>query len=483
MRRPDELIPDEFDPFVEATGATIWAFYVACYEGDFDAVRALVSAHPRLVHAVVNYHTPLHFALRENHVEIARYLLELGADPSCGAFQYLDLRALLEERGQREALGLLEARHSVSKEGEPLAQAIRDGDLALVGEMLKGNPALVHVGDTRGTLPIHWAVMTRNLALIDLLLDRGAAIDQMRPDGAKAIYLTNGDYYYRGWRDAPAGAMRAHFVLIGYLLAKGAYYDIWTAARLGDLHRIEQELARDPQLLNQLPTYSGFYKGAPLRNAVRHGYLHIARYLLDQGANPNLPEAIAPHGAILRDAIGGEHWEIVELLLERGANPNAMVDSSGNCVWAAKEAPEEIRKLLEAKGGELGLNMACYDKNLEYIEDRLQKNPRELVHPFLPLDDRPTVELVLRYQPDALAQRSIDPSLTIEQAEWLLDRGISPSRPDWLGVTPLHECAKRGNVEMAELLLARGAPKDPVDDHYRETALEWCRRFGRPPIY
>jgi len=77
--------------------------------------------------------------------------------------------------------------------------------------------------------------MTRNLPLIDLLLARGADIDAERIDGAKPIYLTNGDYHYRGWRDVPSGTLRPHLVLIGYLLAKGARYDIWTAARLGDL--------------------------------------------------------------------------------------------------------------------------------------------------------------------------------------------------------------------------------------------------------
>ena len=51
--------------------------------------------------------------------------------------------------------------------------------------------------------PIHWAVMTRQLDLIDELLARGANINAARQDGARPIQLTNGDYHYRGWRDVP----------------------------------------------------------------------------------------------------------------------------------------------------------------------------------------------------------------------------------------------------------------------------------------
>lgn len=223
----------------------------------------------------------------------------------------------------------------------------------------------------------------------------------------------------------------------------------------------------------------GFYNSAPLPNAVRHGDYELVEYLLDQGANPSLPERIAPDGAILRDAIAFEHWEITKLLLERGANPNSMVDSSGNCVWAARNGPEWIQQLLKEKGEEFGLEMACYESDLEFIEAALKQDLQVLIYPSLPLDNRLLIELVLRYQPDALSRRQIEPELSLEQAEWLLERGISASDPDWLGVTPLHRCAKAGNQELAELCIRHGARQDTRDDHYRETPAEWASRFKR----
>ena len=301
----------------------------------------------------------------------------------------------------------------------------------------------------------------------------------MRADGARPINLTNGGYLYRGWRDVHSNTLRPHYVLIGYLLAKGANYDISTAARLGDLEQVKRLVRKDHTQVNQLPPYHGFYNSAPLRNAAGQGHIEVVKYLLDQGANPNLPEPIAPHGAALRDAISGEHWEIVKLLIDHGANVNSMVDSSGNCVWAAKGAPEEIQQLIADKGGILGVDIACYDLNYDYIEATLKANPNEQIYEHLQLKDKRMVEIASKYQPDVLSQCVLPADTPIDQARWLLDKGLNPSHPDWLGVTPLHNCAKQGNTELAQLLLAHEATRDPIDNHFRETPQQWALRFNQ----
>lgn len=483
MRKPDYLNYVEFDPFTGASGRTIWEFFIACHDGNLPIVKSLLAAYPRLKQSEIHYHPPLHFAARENRVEVVEYLLDQGASPFCGGFTYQNLRSLLEQRNQAAVLRLLDAKisnsHLLTPEGEQLAEWIRERRVAPVREILSRRPEVVHYGDRQGTLPIHWAVMTRQIPVIDLLLEHGANIDARRPDGAKAIYLTNGDYNYRGWRDVPDNTIRPHLVLIGYLIAKGAEYDIWTAARLGDLERVQQELQRDPELLNQLPTYSGFYNSAPLRNAVRHAHYGVAKFLLDQGADPNLPELVAPHGAILRDAISVEHWDLVRLLLERGANPNSLVDSSGNCVWAAKDAPEDIRQLLADKGGKLGLEMAFYDRNYEYVESELGQDPNIPIPESLPLEDRRMVEIILRHQPNILARYFLPVEIPLDQANWLVANGLNSSYPDWLGVTPLHQCAKNGNIALAQFCLDHGASMQSIDDHYRQTPLEWALRHSQ----
>jgi ankyrin repeat protein len=83
--------------------------------------------------------------------------------------------------------------HNASSEGEPVAAAIRDRDLARVRRLLSESPHLIHAGDARSSQPIHWAVMTRQLPILDEVLARGADINARRADGARPIQLTNGD--------------------------------------------------------------------------------------------------------------------------------------------------------------------------------------------------------------------------------------------------------------------------------------------------
>ena len=88
-------------------------------------------------------------------------------------------------------------------------------------ELLDAQPALVGKGDKRSSQPIHWATMTRQLDAIDELLRRGADINAQRMDGARPIHVTNGDYFYRGWRDVPRTWPVTAAQVMAHLKARG----------------------------------------------------------------------------------------------------------------------------------------------------------------------------------------------------------------------------------------------------------------------
>ena len=71
MIRPADLKDDD-----------VWAMLRASRDGDFAQVKALASRRPALIRCEYNYTPPIHFAVREGHTEIVRYLLEQGADAS-----------------------------------------------------------------------------------------------------------------------------------------------------------------------------------------------------------------------------------------------------------------------------------------------------------------------------------------------------------------------------------------------------------------
>src|SRR5262249_51023039 len=149
--------------------------------------------------------------------------------------------------------------HGASPKGEALAAVIRERDVAKVTAMLDAAAELLHAGDGRGNQPIHWAAMTRQLAIIDLLLARGADMNARRPAGARPIQLTNGDYHFRGWRDVPDDWPTTSAQVLAHLRARGAYVDIGTAASIGDLDRVKTLLDQDPTLANRVSEYVSYY--------------------------------------------------------------------------------------------------------------------------------------------------------------------------------------------------------------------------------
>jgi ankyrin repeat protein len=323
------------------SGTDVWEMFCACVNGDLATVTRLLDKDPSLVRSHYDYRTPLYFAVRENQVEVAEILLDRGADPLGLAVNDSFLQ-IARDRGYAEMERLLEAKeaslHGASPRGNPVAAAIRERDLSRVRSLVDESPDLLHAGDERGSQPIHWAVMTRQLEIIDELLERGADVNARRQDGARPIHLSNGDYHYRGWRDVPPEVTTTRAEVLAHLVARGAEVDICTAAHMGDLSRVRELLDRDPSLANRVSDWGSYYLGggAPLWNAAARGHMEIVKLLLEHGADPNLPEeGMAPHGRALYAAVYNGHFEIAKLLLECGAYPNPEVESSADALSIA----------------------------------------------------------------------------------------------------------------------------------------------------
>lgn len=489
MIQPNDLRSDQWQPWWRGKGTHVWQMLTAAITGNLNAIHQLLSQEPDLLHCSYHYYTPLYFAIRENHPQVVDFLLRNTPrpDPHPGR-----LPLIAKERGNHTMAAfvekLLKELYHICPEGDAIAAAIKSNNLTVLQKIFNQQPSLLNASDAFGNKAIHWAAMTRNIPLIDLLLKRGADINVQRPDGARALDLTNGDYYYRSWyRDLPVQAIRKHEVVAGYLIARGAIYDISVAAKFGDTQRVQELLDHDPSLAKKLPDYISYYSGYALRNAAAAGHLATVQLLLERGAVPDLPELnIAPWGGALHAAVGGHHQSIVQLLLEHGANPNAAVESSGNCMSRAKysDAPVELINLLALHGGAQTVELLCYYNNLEELSQMFQANP-QLPVPAEALDaaigegHQLMIELILRYHPEILKTYSLQKITNINFARWLMKHGLHPNTANWLGVTPLHRAAADGNIELAALCLEFGADINAIDSDYNSTPLGWAARNGQ----
>ena len=192
MKRPPALSKDE--PLVWSTGrgTDVWELLVAASTGDVESLKRLLERDPSLVRAAYEYRSALSFAVRENRLAAARFLLEHGANPvNSGTSE--SLTEIAEYRGFGEMQRLLESHIGFSPFGETIAGAIRERNLEKVQALLEDSPELVNARDRTSNQPIHWAAMTRQIDVIDELLRYGADLDARRSDGARPIQLANGD--------------------------------------------------------------------------------------------------------------------------------------------------------------------------------------------------------------------------------------------------------------------------------------------------
>jgi ankyrin repeat protein len=462
MLQPAELKSDQKLMWSPGRGTDVWALIQACTSGDLEAVRALIANDPSLARAHYDYRKPLYFAVRENRIDVARFLLEHDRNP-IDLWVDDDPIEIARDRGYTEMEQLLthtlEIRFNASSKGETVALAVRNHDLKRMRELLDAQPELVGKGDRRSSQPIHWATMTRQLDAIDELLRRGADINAQRTDGARPIHLTNGDYFHRGWRDVPGNWRVTPAHVMAHLRARGAFIDLPTACHTGDIERVRELLQQDQSLANKVGEHEGYYlgAGAPLSNAAAVGRMDIVQLLLDHGADPNLPEEqYAPKGKALYSAVYHGHYEIAKLLLERGAFPNPPVESSGDALWVSREWRP--------------------DKRMEQLLLSYGATPQQEHHD----EDWPTrAHNWLRISPLHEAARKGD----VREAKKLVKSGADlTARDEHLRSTPLAWAAKYGQLAMVKFLLRRGSPKSLPDDPPWATPLAWAIRRGHDKI-
>ena len=486
---PFELVSDELDWTGRWLGETVWQVLNAARDGDAAKLGAMLEDDPTLVRAEFWYTPPLHFAVREGHLEVARMMLDASADifhRSLYAQETLLQMAL--DRGHEDVANLLrhELRHRVSSSGarHAIHDAVSAGDADTVEELLRKEPDLVNRGDHLGRRPLHFAVEAGRADLVDRLIDLGAEIDasgfssddRLGGTGFRPLVLALWHHPY--WQQ------RNDYAIARQLLERGARYSITVAAALGEEERVGKLLVSNAGLANEQEPGGK----RPLSAAAERNHIGIVKRLLDAGADPNLDEGPnCPKGYALWAAAHRGFFEIAKMLLDAGADPNADVESSGTPTGTPNR---EMRALLYRHGGRMPLAMHFHEGNIDTIAALLDAKPDLF-------DDMRVTEgftMAVSAGHDALVRLMLARGLrlpasvtycqaylwrSLDLARLLLDHGMDPNLPNWQRVRPLHYIAEKGDIDTARLFLSYGADPNAIDEEYRTTPLGWAARRGQ----
>jgi ankyrin repeat protein len=242
------------------------------------------------------------------------------------------------------------------------------------------------------------------------------------------------------------------------------------ATHPGDLHGaiIKGDVTRVKDLLAAGHAVNARDKDGytPLFWAAFGGHADIANLLLAKGADVNAKNSkgITP----LSEASYRGHRKVVELLLAAGADINARGEKGQTSLHAAVDRgyPAVVEVLLKANHIDVNARDDRDFRPLDYVMARLWQKYKD--------------------ETDKQAQDRV--RLQVALAKLLLDhKKIDLNTPQKYGGAPMHYVAGAGNLELARVLLAKGAEVN-VRDHsppYRRplpsenTPLHWAIKAGQ----
>jgi ankyrin repeat protein len=218
---------------------------------------------------------------------------------------------------------------SVLDSEQEFLDAIKKGNSARVGELLKQDPALIKTNTKNGTTPVLLAVYAQHPEIAELLLATG-----IEPNIFEA-------------------AATGRIERVGDLLKKNpglvkAYSpDGWTALHLnfGNLEIVKLTLDSGADI--NAVSKNGF-SATPLQGAAAFKQIDLARLLIARGANVNCRGEGG--GSPLHEAAGSGQIELAKLLLDHGANLNAKDDKGKTPLTIALEYKQtEMAKFLRER--------------------------------------------------------------------------------------------------------------------------------------
>lgn len=363
-----------------------------------------------------NGETPLFIAARNGHAETVRALL----------------------REFRERIDV----DSVTIDGAtPLSAAVDNYNVDCLCLLLEHNADPNKVRNN-GTTPLYEAVSRRELSLVTALLQYRANPNEPGHRSTRTPLAVAADFgdveILRALLEhgADPNGIRTNSLTPLYKAASGNKTE---AVRVLLEHNADVHKANSA---GQTPLYT-----AATQCDVKH--TDTLRLLLEAKALPDAPTGNGKT-ALLHAASAGS-TNVVRVLLEHGADARAPVNARALCAAAGRGYSQVVRLLLEHRAGvetrdaeertalHLAAKMGSFETILELIEAGADVNA------VIPENLNTPLGIISNREQDTYTLCA------------LLKAGADCSMADFLGNTPLHNAAGRGNAHMVRKLLEHGA--------------------------
>ncbi len=197
---------------------------------------------------------------------------------------------------------------------DPIHDAAAKGDVKKIQSILQADPKAVGAQDKNGDTPLHLAALHGQDKAVQVLLDAGADPNKKNNYGSFGPSELGQEFAGANTHRDPVVLLNVHGDQVSG--ATNGYTPLHLAVFSINHKKVVQMLVAKGADVNARAG-SG---ATPLYFAVMRGQKDDVEFLLDHGANPNLPDAYT--NSILDVALHMQYTSLVEPLVNKGADVN-----------------------------------------------------------------------------------------------------------------------------------------------------------------